>query len=120
MSYTPTDWKTGDVITAEKLNNMEAGISDGQQLYVLSLIQEETQDRLDKTFGEIKSAVQAGKVIIISCPADGDEVFYNGYLLGMVMYSKNGEGGSVLINDTDGQTIEAVALTDDDYPAYSI
>lgn len=26
MSYTPTDWKTGDVITAEKLNNMEQGI----------------------------------------------------------------------------------------------
>ena len=26
MSYTPTDWKTGDVITAEKLNNIEQGI----------------------------------------------------------------------------------------------
>lgn len=30
MSYTPTDWKTGDVITAEKLNNMESGIVSGQ------------------------------------------------------------------------------------------
>lgn len=27
MSYTPTEWKTGDVITAEKLNNMESGIA---------------------------------------------------------------------------------------------
>lgn len=26
MSYTPTEWRTGDLITAEKLNNMEAGI----------------------------------------------------------------------------------------------
>lgn len=26
MSYTPTNWQTGDTITAEKLNNMEAGI----------------------------------------------------------------------------------------------
>lgn len=26
MSYTPTNWKTGDVITADKLNNMESGI----------------------------------------------------------------------------------------------
>lgn len=26
MSYTPTEWKTGDVITAEKLNNIESGI----------------------------------------------------------------------------------------------
>ena len=26
MSYTPTNWQTGDTITAEKLNNMERGI----------------------------------------------------------------------------------------------
>lgn len=26
MSYAPTNWRTGDLITAEKLNNMEAGI----------------------------------------------------------------------------------------------
>lgn len=30
MSYTPTEWKTGDVIAAEKLNNMESGIVSGQ------------------------------------------------------------------------------------------
>lgn len=28
MAYTPTNWKTGDVITAGKLNNMESGIAD--------------------------------------------------------------------------------------------
>lgn len=27
MSYTPTEWKDGDVITAEKLNKIENGIS---------------------------------------------------------------------------------------------
>lgn len=27
MSYTPTNWQTGDVITAEKLNNIENGIA---------------------------------------------------------------------------------------------
>lgn len=27
MSYTPTTWATGDIVTAEKLNNMESGIS---------------------------------------------------------------------------------------------
>ena len=26
MAYTPTEWKSGDVITAEKLNNIEEGI----------------------------------------------------------------------------------------------
>lgn len=28
MAYIPTEWETGDVITAEKLNNMEQGIED--------------------------------------------------------------------------------------------
>ena len=28
MTYTPTEWKTGDVVTAEKLNKMEQGIAD--------------------------------------------------------------------------------------------
>ena len=27
MSYIPTEWQTGDIVTAEKLNNMESGIS---------------------------------------------------------------------------------------------
>lgn len=28
MAYTPTDWKTGNIITADKLNNMEDGIEN--------------------------------------------------------------------------------------------
>ena len=34
MAYTPTEWATGDVITAQKLNKMEGGIAGaGLQLY---------------------------------------------------------------------------------------
>lgn len=34
MAYTPTEWATGDVITAQKLNKMEQGIAGGGvQLY---------------------------------------------------------------------------------------
>lgn len=34
MAYTPTEWATGDVITAQKLNKMEQGIAGaGLQLY---------------------------------------------------------------------------------------
>lgn len=29
MAYTPTNWTTGDTITATKLNKMEQGIADG-------------------------------------------------------------------------------------------
>lgn len=32
MRYTIIDWKTGDVITAEKLNNLEAGVYSANNL----------------------------------------------------------------------------------------
>jgi hypothetical protein len=34
MSYTPTNWQTGDTITAEKLNNMESGIIENGELHI--------------------------------------------------------------------------------------
>lgn len=30
MAYTPTQWKTGDVITAEKMNKLEQGVQNEQ------------------------------------------------------------------------------------------
>ena len=35
MSYTPTDWKTGDTIFAEQLNNMESGIVSALDSFVI-------------------------------------------------------------------------------------
>ena len=32
MSYEPTEWQNGDVITAEKLNKIENGIANGNRL----------------------------------------------------------------------------------------
>lgn len=37
MSYTPTEWQTGDTITAEKLNNMENGIAEANYPLVITL-----------------------------------------------------------------------------------
>lgn len=30
MAYTPTEWKTGDVITAEQMNKLEQGVQNEQ------------------------------------------------------------------------------------------
>lgn len=30
MAYTPTEWNTGDLITAEKLNKLEQGVQNEQ------------------------------------------------------------------------------------------
>ena len=37
MSYTPTNWQTGDTITAEKMNNIENGIVNAPKVAVVSL-----------------------------------------------------------------------------------
>ena len=43
MSYTPTNWQTGDTITAEKINKLENGVADSGQYteYDLSTISDE-------------------------------------------------------------------------------
>ena len=37
MSYTPTNWQTGDTITAAGLNKMENGIEAASEVYVINL-----------------------------------------------------------------------------------
>lgn len=57
MAYVKTNWQTGDVITAGKLNNMESGIEAAGRLDV-NIIPEQggTSEHLDKTYTEIVSA----------------------------------------------------------------
>ena len=68
MSYTPTEWASGDIITAEKLNKIESGIesassdSESTPLIVNMSVNSEGYT-LDKTFGEIRIAYEAGRVI---------------------------------------------------------
>lgn len=66
MSYNKTNWKTGDVISAEKLNNIEDGIAGaGGVLVVNETIDESTGiATLDKTWQEIYDAMFVGGVII--------------------------------------------------------
>ena len=35
MAYNPTTWTTGDVITADKLNNIEFGVTNASSIAVL-------------------------------------------------------------------------------------
>lgn len=65
MAYTPNEWNTGDVITAEKLNHIEQGI-DPEFLVTMTLSQDSSEKPIvtvDKTFTEIKEAESAGKKI---------------------------------------------------------
>lgn len=92
MSYTPTAWQTGDTITAEKLNNMEGGIEDGQTL-VVTITQNGSVYVADKTFSEITSAWSAGRTVIADASAVGTT--------GVLYLTKVGES-SVIFSSSRG------------------
>ena len=98
LSYVPTLWATGDVITAEKLNNAENGIElnaqkiSNNEVFVISIenYTDASNISIDKTFDEIQTAMENDKVIEIR--------FYkyskhnaDGYLIGTGIA---GEGGT--------------------------
>lgn len=64
MSYTPTQWKDGDLVTSAKLNKMEQGIANGSGGSLIVHANEQT-GTLDKTWKEIYDAMQEQYVCIV-------------------------------------------------------
>lgn len=73
MSYEKHTWKNGEVITADKLNNIEEGISGGGSGGGSLVIHATTVDLVetfDKTCAEVLEAFQSGSpCIIVHVPA---------------------------------------------------
>ena len=113
MSYTPTTWETGDTITAEKLNNMEVGIDDAVNPFIVNLTPTalDYSGVMDKTVAEIYAAYQAGSKILfrvwssatqfmeVECTArfKSTEEYpsFNGFILldsGEIMFAYTGAG----------------------------
>lgn len=64
--YTPTEWATGDVITADKLNHIEEGIKDNDSLYINEIADEEQGlVILDAIANDIYDAFTNNKQIVI-------------------------------------------------------
>lgn len=74
MSYTPTTWQTGDTITAEKLNNMESGIENVNEPFVITCTPtaQDFSGVMDKTVAEINEAYEAGRKIFFRLILGGD------------------------------------------------
>ena len=63
MSYIPTEWKTGDIVTAEKLNKLEEGVASGGGgggVLRITMTQVEDVAYLDKTYEDITTALNQG------------------------------------------------------------
>ncbi len=87
MAYTPTNWKDGDIISAEKMNKLEQGVAEGGGGGVLLVNVTEGSDggggsitksvspmrkvpssptfTADKTYAEVDAAVKAGKMVYL-------------------------------------------------------
>lgn len=70
MIYEPTEWKTGDIITADKLNNIESGIVDTDEfiIHLGGTTEDEASDAFandkftfDKTWNEVYTAFKSKK-----------------------------------------------------------
>lgn len=73
MSYTPTLWTTGDVITATKLNKIEEGIANaGGMVIQITRLQDDSGNICNKTWLEIYNALRTVPVTAVIIEADGD------------------------------------------------
>ena len=65
MAYIPTEWQTGDVITAAKLNKAEEGIEAAYPYIVPVVYDEETSAYiLQASFDDISAAASAGRLVL--------------------------------------------------------
>ena len=92
--YTPTEWATGDVITADKLNHMEEGIeasfSDGNFVPIFTFQNgDQTAVTCDKTYEEVRAAVEANSCHMAKAFWDGMPRFEECYRLVDSRYDEN-------------------------------
>ena len=73
MSYTPNVWSDGDILSAEKMNALEQAVASGGGGSSAPLICTEADGYLDKTFGELRTALLNGVTIIVQKTDDMGE-----------------------------------------------
>lgn len=82
-SYLPTEWKSGDVVTSEKLNKIEAGITSMQTIIVPTSSHEVWIDgtntitikSIQYTAEELATAFRSGINIMVYLEANNNEGF---------------------------------------------
>ena len=89
MSYEPTNWKTGDVVTSTKLNHMEQGIAAAGQMIIVRIDPETTT--MQSTWQEIYDALRAGVFVYYNDHSDEDETSFSA-ANNIIMYAGLGDG----------------------------
>ena len=126
MSYEPTIWKDGDLVTSAKLNKLEQGVADGGGTLIVNLsigemggnLRAATQGEAaseppmicDKTAGEIYEAFRNGNVRFIFKPVD-----YYEEIINLGNCAKTSESYYQFMLDSRDVS-NLYAATTDDYP----
>lgn len=78
MAYTKNTWQTGDIVSSAKLNHMEDGIANSENVFIVGgeLTYDQGEDTfvgtLDKTWKEIHDALQTR--ICIAVIVNGNDI----------------------------------------------
>ena len=122
MSYEPTVWASGDVITSTKLNKLENGLAEasggggGGGVLVVHVV----ESVADKTWQEIKTASASQIVIIVNDTSvaymceiqEPMPPIIEKYQVSFALISDNGDGTGNVAVDT------LTCDTANDYPSY--
>ena len=116
MSYTPTEWKTGDIVTSTKLNKLEQGVANAGALVVNISVTDNGDDTYtytcDKTAGEIYAACPNVLFVMVN-PRGLSLVFLiNAY----GFFEGDGYAFIVFIDEMEANFLAASA---EDYPSYT-
>lgn len=112
MSYEPTVWAAGDVVTATKMNKIEQGISEnsggGNTGLVVNMEEEDGAYILSERFSTIADCIESGGIV---------------YVHGTETVEKSGEGGTSLRSGSEAEIdfyVPVQTLTDSESGIYAI
>ena len=113
MAYTKNTWNTGDVVTSEKLNHIEDGITNSESVLVVggvSVDEGSITGTLDKTWQEIHDALESN--ICIVTISDGDSNFQTRITAARALDAEY----DVVFSDI-GDTVSFSSASKDGYPS---
>jgi len=66
MSYKPTEWHNGDIVSEERMNKLEQGVENAY-LYFLDVEDDNGSLSTTVTWQEVADIVDAGRYVILRC-----------------------------------------------------
>ena len=89
MSYEPTNWKSGDVVTSAKLNKLENAVANGGSTVVLQITEDSGILHLGKSYNDLKAMADSGMNVVAIWKQNEEqhEDYYRWYPLTELSYS---------------------------------